>query len=259
MNNSDDPNSICSQHTEQIEVAGLPVTVVRQSITTLKLGFFPPEGRLRVDAPLHTDDDTLRQAVIARLDWIREQQAGYAKPAADNAAPEMLSGEQHWFMGTRYPLQVIEQTEIPASITLLPDNGNEPAHMRLFTPPGSSRAERLERLEQWYQSQLGERLPALLQRWQDLIGKQPIHCGIKAMSTRWGSCNPRSRRIWLNTALAQKPADCLEFILVHELVHLRERRHGQHFDALLEQFLPDWQQRRNLLEQAPASHPDWTY
>ena len=264
MNNSDDPDSICSQHTERMLVGKLPMTVVRQSIDTLKLGVFPPDGQLRVNAPLRASNEDVRQAVVERLEWIYAQQARYARPAADTADPDMVSGEQHWFLGRRYPLQVVEQAATAGSVTLLPcgandSSANDAARLRLLVSPGSSRAERRELLEHWYQHQLTERLPPLLEHWQPIIGRQAASCGIKPMTTRWGSCNPRSRRIWLNLELVHKSPACLEYILVHELVHLLERRHGNRFDALMDGFMPDWQQHRDALNQPPLARPDWQY
>jgi len=259
MNNSEDPGSICSQHTERITVAGIPVSVVRQGIKMLQVAVTPPEGQVRVAAPLHTSDEAVQRAVMERLSWIREQQAACARQIADTAEPKLVSGEQHWLLGNSYPLQVVEQAAAPGSITLLPGGANDPGQLRLLVSASSSREERQEVLEQWYQDELTKLLPALLQRWQALIGDRPIDCGVKPMATRWGSCNPRSRRIWLNRALVHKSTGCLEYILVHELVHLRERRHGPRFDALLDDLLPDWRTRRTTLAQPPLARPDWGY
>lgn len=252
MNNADDPGSICSQSTTTLTIAGIGVDVVRKSIEAIDLNVVPPHGRVRAAVPFDLDDDAVRRAVEQRLDWIRRQQAAYASSGAD---PQQLwvSGEQAWFLGRRYRLAVIERAGNPG-VRL-----HDEDQMTLSVAPGSGDEQRAALVDAWYRAELERRVPPLLAHWQPFVGRTVAAWEVKAMQTRWGICQPGSRRIALNPGLVRKSPRCLEYILVHELVHLRERRHGERFDAWMTRLLPDWPQRRDELDRPPLSRPGWGY
>jgi len=114
-------------------------------------------------------------------------------------------------------------------------------------------------LQKWYRARLNEQLSPLIAKWAPKVGVTVAEVRIKQMKTRWGSCNAQARRIWLNLELAKKPPECVEYVLVHELVHLLERQHSERFRALMDQFLPNWALLRAELNRAPLAHKDWTY
>jgi hypothetical protein len=235
---------------QNIIVSGISVQVIRKPIKNLHLSVCPPQGHVRVSGPLHVTDDTVRLAVISRLKWIKQQQCSF-KNQTRQSAREMVTGESHYVFGKRYRLEVIErrgrhEVVIKNSSTL-----------QLFVNPGTSALHRALVLNQWYRQQLKARIPDLLSRWEPIIGKQASDWGIKKMKTKWGSCNIAQSRIWLNLELAKKPVDCLEYVLVHELVHLLERNHGEQFKAYMNQFLPRWQQYRNTLRNEPLKDENW--
>ena len=210
-----------------IEVNGIQVEVVRKSIKNLHLGVYPPEGRVRVAIPLRVDDEAVRLAVISKLGWIRRQQARFA--AQDRQSPrEMVSGESHYFMGKRYRLRVIERLG-PFKVEV---NGN--ARLTLYVRPDANVARREKALNDWYRSELKARIPGLIAKWEPVIGVKVAQWGVKKMKTKWGTCNIDARRIWLNLELAKKPPQCLEYILVHEMVHLLERHHNDRFRKLMD-------------------------
>ncbi len=233
-------------------VSGITVQVVRKSIKNLHLSVYPPDGRVRVAVPKHLSDDNVRLAVISRLGWIKKQQANFQSQPRQSER-EMVTGESHYVFGKRYRLEVIERRgchEIAIA------NNNT---LQLFVNPGTSTQNRALVLNQWYRSQLKAQIPDLLNRWQLAIGKDVKDWGIKRMKTKWGSCNISQRRIWLNLELAKKPLECVEYVLVHELVHLNERHHNKVFRAYMDKYLPHWQQCRDLLKWEPLADENWIY
>jgi type I restriction enzyme R subunit len=206
----------------------------------------------RVAAPLVVGDEAVRLAVIDKLAWIRRQQAEFAQQPRQSQR-EMVSGESHYFLGRRYRLRVHEQAG-PARVAL-----RGVTSLNLFVPPGTDATRREEILNRWYRQQLRALVPPMLEKWQSALGVQAADWGIKRMKTKWGSCNPAARRIWLNLELAKKPVQCVEYIVVHELAHLRERRHDERFAALMDECLPHWDRRRDELNAQPVRHEAWDY
>ena len=237
---------------KRISVSGIPVEVVRKDIKNLHLGVYPPMGRVRVAAPLVVNDEAVRLAVIDKLGWIKRQRAKFAKQPRQSER-EMVNGESHYFLGRRYRLRVHEQ-DGAARVAL-----RGVASMDLFVRPGASAEKREAVLLDWHRTSLRSVIADLLAQWQPKLGVQTAHWGIKKMKTKWGSCNVSARRIWLNLELAKKPVQCLEYIVVHELVHLLERNHTERFTALMDRHLPDWRTRREVLNGSPLGHEAWGY
>lgn len=235
-----------------MEVLGLLIEVVRKNIKNLHVGVYPPSGRVRVAAPARLDNDAVRLAVISRLGWIRRQQARFAQQVRQSER-ELVNGETHYFQGCRYRLDVIEQDGAPG-VRLASSSV-----MELRVPRGADRPGREAALHLWYRERIREDIPALLRKWQAKIGVEVAEVRIRRMKTRWGSCNGPARRVWLNLELARKPASCLEYILVHEMVHIRERRHNQRFRELMDAAMPTWRLCRDELNRAPLAHEDWQY
>ena len=166
---------------------------------------------------------------------------------------EFVTGESHYFEGRRYRLDVVERPGAPA-VRLLNNT-----RMGLQVRPGANRDEREAVLHRWYRRQLRDRVPPLVAKWEPKVGERVADVRIRKMKTRWGTCNPVARRIWLNLELAKKPPSCFEYILVHEMVHLIERTHNDRFRCLMDDLMPQWRTRRDELNQAPLAHEDWTY
>lgn len=238
--------------TRRMTVSGIAVEVVRKDIKNLHLGVYPPNGRVRVAAPLVVSDEAVRLAVIDKLTWIRRQKAKFAEQPRQSER-EMVNGESHYFLGKRYRLRVHEQ-DAPARVAL-----RGIASLDLFVRPGSSAERRKTVLLRWHREQLKFLIPPLLEKWQPLLGVQVAAWGIKNMKTKWGSCNVDARRVWFNLELAKKPPQCLEYIVVHELVHLLERHHNERFTALMDRFLPNWRSSRDSLNRSPLRHESWGY
>ncbi len=235
-----------------IEVRGVPVEIVRKDIKNLHVGVYPPNGRVRVAAPLRLNDDAVRLVVATRLGWIRQQQARFEQQERQSER-EMVSGESHYVQGRRYRLDVINSNKT-GSVAV-----RNNAKLEVRVRPGTSQDSRKAALQQWYRNLLRSQLPELIAKWEPVVGVKIKECRIKKMKTRWGSCNAVARRIWLNLELAKKPPSCLEYVLVHEMVHLMERHHSDRFKECMDRFMPQWRAYREELNRAPLSHENWGY
>lgn len=228
------------------------VEVVRKPIENLHLAVYPPDGRVRLAVPEQTDPDAVRLAVVSRLAWIRKRRETFARQRRQSQR-EMVTGESHYFMGRRYRLNVIIHS------------GHNDVRLRggsildLMVRPTADAERRRVILHEWYRAQLKERIPALIEKWEPVVGVPVREWRVKRMRTRWGTCNREARRIWLNLELAKKPPECLEYIVVHEMVHFLERHHSDRFRALMDSFMPRWRLHRSTLDRAPLAHEDWAY
>ena len=236
----------------RITVSGLPVEIVRKAIKNLHLGVYPPNGRVRVAAPVRVRDEAVRLAVISRLGWIKRQRRRFHSQERQSAR-EYVARESHYFLGRRYLLNVTEQ-DGPSQVSR---RGNTILELRV--PQGASRHKREQILLAWYRKNLKALILPLIEKWEAKIGMKVESWGVRRMKTKWGSCNSADRRIWLNLELAKKPIYCLEYILVHEMVYLIERKHNDRYIALMDQFLPGWRARRDELSYAPLVHETWSY
>jgi len=233
-------------------VSDVSVEIIRKSVKNLHLAVHPPEGRVSVTVPNNTSDESVRLAVISRLGWIKVQQAEFrAQPRQTER--QYLSGESHYFEGKRYLLDVVERQG--RHEVVLTNN----AKLLLYIRPQTSTENKALVFNEWYRFKLKQKLPRLLEKWQAKVGKSANHIQIMRMKTRWGSCNTETKRILLNLELAKKSPECLEYILVHELVHLHERLHNDKFMFHMDRCLPNWRHARDLLKSEPLAHEDWGY
>jgi hypothetical protein len=217
----------------QITVNDLVVNVIRKDVKHLRLAVYPPDGRVRATAPLRVNDEAVRRFVISKLAWIKRQQARFAAQERQPAR-EFISGESHYYQGDRYLLNVVYQNGPPA-VTV-----RNKTTLELRVRTGSDAGQRERVLLAWYRRQLKAAVPPLIAKWEAALGVHVAEWGIKRMKTRWGTCNVKARRIWLNLELVRRPVHCLEYIVVHEMVHLLEPRHNDAFVAHLDRLLPHW-------------------
>jgi predicted metal-dependent hydrolase len=235
----------------RIDLGGDAVDVVFKDIKNIHLGVYPPDGRVRISAPARLSLDTLRVFAISKLPWIRQQQRKLQAQARESPR-EYLDRESHYLWGKRYLFKVVEQDAAP-SVTLAR------GAMVLRIRPGAGEASRQAIVAKWYRQQLKAAVPELIAKWEPILGVRVNRFFVQRMKTRWGGCNTKARTIRLNTELAKKSRECLEYILVHELIHLRERLHTDRFNALMEECLPQWKQLRKLLNMTPLGHETWSY
>lgn len=237
--------------TRQIVVGGLSVQVVRKPIKNLHLGVYPPNGRVRVAVPMALSDSAVRLAVVRNLGWIKRQRGRFDAQARQSKRV-MAGGETHYLFGRRYRLRVVTS---PIRRIVVRNR----SLIELQGPPGITAAQRETLLQGWYREQLKHRVPVLLEKWQPRLGVEISRWGIRRMKTRWGTSNPDTGRILLNLELVKKPVRCLEYLVVHELVHLLERHHNDRFVTIMDKHLPRWRLLRAELNAAPLAHEDWTY
>ena len=235
----------------QITVGGLHVDVVRKLIKNLHLGVYPPNGRVRVAAPVGLSDEAVRLAVVTRMGWIKRQQARFeAQPRQTERS--YVSGETHFFLGHRYRLTLIEGAQ--AGRVCVRNSRTLELHVR----SGSDQATRQRVFQDWYRRELRTRASTLIAKWTVAFGIDHPQWGIKRMKTKWGTCSIEAKRVWLNLELVKKPQQCLEYVIVHELAHFFERNHSDRFVALLDQKLPQWRLIRDELNAAPLAHEEWS-
>ena len=235
----------------QIQLGDMVVAVIRKDIKNVHLSVHPPTGRVTIAAPAHMSLDTIRVFAIAKLGWIKKQQTRLRSQERETPH-EYVDRESHYLWGKRYLLKVIEADQAP-SVEV--KGGTLILQMR----PGSDRAKRREVMDAWYRDQLRAAAPPLIVAWAPRIGVTVDRFFVQRMRTRWGSCSPGRRTIRLNTDLARKPRECLEYIVVHELAHLLEPTHCARFVAVMDRLIPGWRHRRDLLNQLPVRHEEWAY
>jgi len=223
----------------------LDVEVLRKEIRHLYIRVDRSDGRVRVSAPRRMSDDAIRDAVRRNHAWIaRRQERASCQPKS--SALQLVSGDLVPAFGGLVQLCLRESHTVRRRIHLDADG-----RLVMQLAPGSTREERAALIDGWYRQQLRDRIPVLIKTWEPVMGVSVAEWGVKRMRTRWGSCNPRARRIWLSLELARRPLDCLEYVVVHEMVHLLERGHNRRFYAFMDQFLPNWRLARTELRNSP--------
>lgn len=236
----------------QLTVNDLVVDVHRKDIKNLHLGVYPPDGRVRVASPLNIDDEAVRLFVISKLGWIRKQQREFLSQPRQSVR-EYISGESHYFQGNRYLLNVVYRKGNPEVVV------RNKSYIDLFVKEGSDYDYRKRVMTEWYRSELKVLAEPLVEKWKNEMDVPLTHWGVRAMKTKWGSCNIERGRILLNLELAKKPEHCVEYIIVHELVHLLERHHNDRFVELMDKFIPNWRLYLDELNALPLKHEQWEY
>jgi predicted metal-dependent hydrolase len=233
----------------RIDLGDIAVHVVRKDIKHLHLSVEPPSGRVRIAAPQRLSLDTIRLFAIRKLGWIRDRQRlMQAQPRQQGL--EYLDRESHHVWGRRYLLRVVEREACP-SVSLTPRK------LVLQVRPGADQAKRQQVLDAWYGDALKRAVPPLIAKWESLMGVQVERFFVQRMKTQWGACNVARRSIRLNTELARKPPECLEYIVVHEMAHLLEPAHGARFRALMDWWMPNWPIVRDQLNHLPVRRELW--
>ncbi len=236
---------------ETITIGDISVDVVFKDIKNVHLSVHPPTGKVRIAAPERMSLDTIRVYAISKIDWIRKAQAKLRKQERETQR-QYIERESHYLWGSRYLLRV-EEVNAPPSVTVLH------SEIVLSVRPNSSQQKREEIIAAWYRDEVRQAVEPLIPKWEKVLGVQVNQLFVQKMKTRWGSCNHHKGNIRLNTELAKKPQICLEYILVHEMMHLLEPSHNERFTTLMDQFMPQWRHYRNQLNQAPLGFVEWEY
>lgn len=231
-----------------LTVSGLGIDVIYKDIKNLHISVYPPVGRVRVAAPHRLDEDAIRLAVVQRLPWIKKQRE-QLRNADRQTERRIVSGETHYVWGDRLRLDASRHGRSRVTVA-----GNT---LWLTAPEDYDEDQRRAVLDDWYRKELKAAVPPLLAKWQPIVGEEATKFVVRHMKTKWGACQTKSRSIWLNPELAKKNPRCLEYIVVHELSHLIERTHNEHFIELMDLHMPDWRMRRDELNDAPLADEDW--
>jgi predicted metal-dependent hydrolase len=229
----------------EITVNDIIIDVVRKSIKNLYLTIYPPD-KVRISAPIYANDNSIKRFILSKLSWIKKHKIKFEKQQTQFNY-EYISGESHHFQGHSYLLNVIYSKK---NIVMLRDK----QYIDLYVTEGSSYNKRNRVMNQWHRQQLHEQIIIYINKWQQITGLEINGYGIKKMKTKWGSCNIKTRYIWLNLELIKKPLHCLEYVIVHELVHLLERKHNARFKSYMDKLMPEWRNYRKELNNFLLEH-----
>lgn len=224
--------------TNRLTISDIEIEVNKKKIKNMHLSVLPPDGKVRISAPVSAKDETIRLFAITKIGWIKKQMAKFENQQRQTER-EYVSGESHYVWGRRYRMEIrhnhINNVEI---------KGNK---LILTVREASMTQQRENVMTEWYRKQLKEKLPVFIKKWEEVIGVQSESVRVKNMLTKWGTCNTKAKRIWINLQLAKKPIECLEYVVVHELVHLLEKTHNSVFIDYMDKYLPDWRVTKDLL------------
>jgi len=234
---------------ETIRIGEIAIALTRKDVKHVHLSVHPPSGRVTLVAPKGTRPEVARAYAVSKLGWIRGQQAKLREQARETPR-QFVERESHYLWGRRYLLSVVE-AEVKPFVRL--------SHRKitLTVRPGSSKAKREAVMHEWHKSLLHDVVPGLLKIWEATLGVRPSGYFLQRMKTKWGGCNHRAGNIRLNTELVKKPKDLLEYVVVHEMLHLAEPTHSERFLALLDQHYPTWREARAELNELPLAAEAW--
>ncbi len=227
-----------------IQLNDIVVDVTQKKIKNIHLSVYP-NGQVKLSAPLHMNQDTIRVFLISKLSWIKQKQKKFAAQQRETPR-DCINRESHYLWGKRYLLRVVEQDERP-KISL----GH--SEIILTVRPKTSTAQKQAIMDEWLREELKKALPPLIAKWEPVMGVTVKKFFVQKMKTRWGSCNYTKANVRFNSELAKKPIECLEYVVVHELVHLLEPSHNARFHRLMTQFLPHWKLIKDELNRLPIA------
>lgn len=231
---------------KHIVVGGIDIQVEKKRIKNMYIRVLPPEGLVRIAVPENTTDDALRMFAVSRIAWIKRQKRQFAQQARQ-AKRQYVSGESYYVWGRRYRLEVVYSATRNSVLI----SGNK---LVLQVRRESSAEQRENALNEWYREQLKLAIPPLLKKYERIVGVEVAEWYIKNMRTKWGSCIPERKRIWLNLQLAKKSPHCLEYVIIHELIHFLERKHSDGFKGAMDKFFPAWRSVKKELNQQPLDY-----
>ncbi|MFN8467938.1 MAG: SprT family zinc-dependent metalloprotease [Caldilineaceae bacterium] len=234
---------------ETIEIGDISIAVTRKNIKNVHLSVHPPDGRVTLSAPTNTRLEVARAYAISKLHWIRAQQA-LLRSQARETPRQYIERESHYLWGRRHLLTVIERDERPSVVV-------DHKRITLTVRPGSDQAKRAEILHEWHKSLLHTFVPLIISQWGPKLGVKVEAYFLQRMKTKWGSCNSKARHIRLNTELVKKPRDLIEYVVVHEMIHLLEPTHNDRFVALISEYYPSWREARAELNELPLAAEEW--
>ena len=224
-----------------LKVKDIDVLVYKKDIKNFHLNVLPPDGKVRVSVPKTVSDDIVRLFVIQKFHWIKKHIKIFQEQERQTRR-EYVSGESHYFKGQRYILKVEKAKRPRIEI-------KNKKYIYFYVPEHYTFKQRESYFQNWLRKELKKELEILIPKWERLTGIKVKEVKVKKMKTKWGTCNPEAKRIWLNLELIKKPTKCLEYVIVHELVHFLEKRHNKKFEAYMDKFMPKWRTYRRQLNE----------
>ncbi|MHB1863800.1 MAG: M48 family metallopeptidase [Gemmatimonadaceae bacterium] len=234
---------------EMIRFGDITIAVTHKDIKHVHLSVHPPTGRVTLVAPNDTRPEVARAYAASRLGWIRNHRAKFHSQARETPR-EFVTRETHYVWGKRRLLYVLQRDTKPC-VTM------DQRRITLTVRPQATRAKRAAVMHDWHKGLLHAAVPPLLRKWQRQLSVEVNGYCIQRMKTKWGSCNHKAKRIRLNTELVKKPKDLLEYVVVHEMVHLLEPTHNERFVALMNGHYPTWREARAELNELPLAPEAW--
>ncbi|MEX0660558.1 MAG: SprT family zinc-dependent metalloprotease [Balneolaceae bacterium] len=219
----------------QITVEGIPIEVTRKRVKHLRVVVYRSSGRVRISSPKRVEDQEIFRFAQSKIQWIRKHLLTKQKVVKMPDQP-IKTGTIHHVWGETFELNIIEKNA-PPNVVL---NGSNT--IELFVRPGSDQQKKEKVMREWYREQIKKEIPALIKKWEPIMGVKVNDWGVKKMKTRWGTCNVRAKRIWLSLDLAKRSPEFLEYIVVHEMTHILERLHSPRFYGLMDRFMPGWRE-----------------
>lgn len=223
-----------------MEVNGIDIAVERKKIKNLHLAVYPPDARVHVSSPDYLDDNDVRSFVISKWDWVEEKRREVLEQARQSERT-YVSGENYYHLGNRYRLRVVEKPRCSHAIKKQGD------WLIMTVQPETTLEHRAEVLREWQRAELKSLLSDMVSEWSQRMSEENVTWEVKQMHSQWGSCIGKKRHLIFNLELARVPRSCIEYVVAHELVHLRVSNHNKLFEALLSRYLPQWKLRRKEL------------
>ena len=235
--------------TETIQLGDITIAMTRKDIKHVHLSVHPPSGRVTLVAPMGTRPEVARAYAASKIGWIRDQQTKLLGQARETPR-QYVERESHYLWGRRYLLSLVEK-DVKPFVRL------DHRRITLTVRPGSTPAKREEVMQEWHRALLHHAVPPLIRKWETKLDVEVAGYFLQRMKTKWGGCNPRRRNIRINTELVKKPKDLLEYVVLHEMVHLIEPKHSERFLALMTKYYPAWREARAELNELPLAAEVW--
>lgn len=219
----------------QIIINDIEIEIIKKNIKNIRLSIHPPDGRVMLSVPSRMNNIAIKDFLTSKIPWIEKQKSRFHSQDK-HIKHEFISGEEHLYFGNKCVLNVLE-TSNKQYVELV-----HKGYFNLYIKPNSTIEKREGIMNEWYREQLKNLIPGYIEKWEPIMGVKVDEWGVKLMKTRWGSCNTSAKRIWINLELAKKNPRCLEYLIVHEMVHLLERGHNAKFKSYMDNFLPNWRE-----------------
>ena len=234
---------------ETIQLGEISIELTRKNVKHVHLSVHPPAGRVTLVAPTSTRLDVARAYAASKIGWIRNQQTKFRDQARETTR-QFVGRESHYLWGRRYLLTVVERDQKP-SVEL------DHKRITLSVRPGTDSVGRARAMHEWHKALLHDLVPRLVRKLEPKLGVEVSGYFLQRMKTKWGSCNHGARNIRLNTELVKKPKDLVEYVVVHEMLHILEPTHSDRFMAMLDEHYPTWREARSELNALPLGAEEW--